>query len=117
MLKNHRVIRFSVPLIIVLLFSWSCTDLIEEPFDLVTPDNFYNTEAELTAAVVPVYNGLAQAQWGDYIHLQSVSADDIVVPTRGGDWDDGGVWRARSAAQLGRTLGLLAAAGQVALVL
>ena len=107
MLKNHRVIRFSVPLIIVLLFSWSCTDLIEEPFDLVTPDNFYNTEAELTAAVVPVYNGLAQAQWGDYIHLQSVSADDIVVPTRGGDWDDGGVWRALQLHSWDATLGFV----------
>ena len=94
MLKNHRKIRFSVPLIFILLISWSCTDLFEEPFDLVTPENFYNTEEELTAAVVPVYNGLAAIQWGSYMFLQTVTSDEIVVPTRGGDWDDGGAWRA-----------------------
>ena len=107
MLKNNRIIRFSIPLIFILLYSWSCTDLVESPYDLVTPDNFYNTEAELTAAVVPVYNGLAQAQWDDYIHLQSVSADDIVVPTRGGDWDDGGVWRALQLHSWDATLGFV----------
>ena len=73
MLKNNRIIRFSIPLIFILLYSWSCTDLVESPYDLVTPDNFYNTEGELTAAVVPVYNGLNQAQWGDYMFLQEVS--------------------------------------------
>ena len=85
MLKNNRIIRFSIPSVFILLYSWSCTDLVESPYDLVTPDNFYNTEGELTAAVVPVYNGLAQAQWGDYIHLQSVSSlfRTIVYSCRG----------------------------------
>ena len=52
MLNHYRIIRFSVPLLITVLFTWSCTDLEETPFDLVTPGNFYKTEAELTAAVV-----------------------------------------------------------------
>ena len=105
MLKNNRIIRFSIPLIFILLYSWSCTDLVESPYDLVTPDNFYNTEGELTAAVVPVYNGLNQAQWGDYMFLQEVSSDAIVVPTRGGDWDDGGAWRALQLHSWDATLG------------
>ena len=94
MLNNNNKIRFSVPLLFSLLLVWSCTDLEESPYSVVTPDNFYNTEAELTAAVVPVYSSLGAAQWGDYMFLQEVSSDAIVVPTRGGDWDDGGTWRA-----------------------
>lgn len=88
--KRHFPVLFTL----VFLCSWSCMDLDETPYSVVTPGNFYKTEAELTAAVVPVYNGLSQAQWGDYMFLQEVASDAIVVPTRGGDWDDGGVWRA-----------------------
>lgn len=94
MLNYNTITRFSVLSFFVLLVSGSCTDLTESPFDLVTPDNFYNTEIELTAAVVPVYNSLAQMQWSDYVNLQGVSSNAIAVPTRGGDWDDGGTWRA-----------------------
>ena len=107
MLNHYRIIRFSVPLLITVLFTWSCTDLEETPYDLVTPGNFYKTEAELTAAVVPVYNGLNQTQWGDYMFLQDVSSDAIVVPTRGGDWDDGGTWRALQLHSWDATLGFV----------
>ena len=107
MLKNSKNNRVSFPLLFILLLCWSCTDLEETPFDLVTPDNFYNTEVELTAAVVPVYNSLGQAQWGDLMFLQEVSSDAIVVPTRGGDWDDGGIWRALQLHEWDAVLGFV----------
>lgn len=91
-MKNYRVHYFLAFLSITLLF-WTCTDLTESPYSVVTPDNFYNTEEELVAAVVPVYNVLLQYDWNAYSHLQEVSSDEIFVPTRGGDWDDGGKWR------------------------
>lgn len=106
---NNNIIRFSVPSLFVLLLAWSCTDLEETPFDLVTPDNFYNTEAELTAAVVPVYNTLGYAEWSDFMHLRDVSSDEIVVPTRGGDWDDGGTWRDLQLHTWDATLGFVGA--------
>lgn len=105
MLKNNKISRFSVPALFVLLLSWSCTDLAEAPYDLVTAENFYSTEAELTAAVVPIYNSLAPAQWGAPMFLQEVASDAIVVPTRGGDWDDGGTWRALQEHTWDATLG------------
>ncbi len=108
MLKNNKILRFSVPSFFVLLMFWSCTDLEETPYSLLNPSNFYQTEAELTAAVVPVYNSLSPAQWGDVMHLQEVSSDAIVVPTRGGDWDDGGVWRALQLHTWDATLGFVA---------
>ncbi len=93
MLKNNKIIRLSIPSFFILLMFWSCTDLEESPFDLVTPDKFYQTEAELTAAVIPVYNSLGLTEWSDFAHLRDVCTNTIVVPTRGGDWDDGGKWR------------------------
>ncbi|MCK4754668.1 MAG: RagB/SusD family nutrient uptake outer membrane protein, partial [Calditrichia bacterium] len=45
-----------------------------------------------SAIVMPVYNSLREASWGEYVFLQEVSSDAIFLPTRGGDWDDGGIW-------------------------
>ncbi|MBN4080803.1 RagB/SusD family nutrient uptake outer membrane protein [Caldithrix abyssi] len=92
-MTKGKKLRYLRPLLFILPALWSCTDLEETPHSVVTPDNFYNTEAELTAAVVPVYSSLGAASWSDFAHIQAVSADDIVVPTRGSDWDDGGNWR------------------------
>ncbi|MEE9166680.1 MAG: RagB/SusD family nutrient uptake outer membrane protein [Candidatus Neomarinimicrobiota bacterium] len=105
-MKDHRF-RFLVPFLVILLASWSCTDLEEEPFGVVTPGNFYQTEGELIAAVIPVFNSLGAASWGDYAHVQAVSSDAIFVPTRGGDWDDGGIWRELQLHTWTPTLGFL----------
>ncbi|MFQ6615345.1 MAG: RagB/SusD family nutrient uptake outer membrane protein [Fidelibacterota bacterium] len=90
---KNRKLGVLMPALLGLLLVWGCTDLTEKPYGVVTPENFYQTEGELVAAVVPVYNGLKNASWGDYAHLQDISSDAMVVPTRGGDWDDGGIWR------------------------
>ena len=50
--------------------------------------------AQDVADVMPVYNSLRAASWGDYMFLQEHSSDAIFVPQRGGDWGDGGIWRA-----------------------
>lgn len=68
-----------------------CTDLGEETFGVITPDNFYRTEEEVLAAMVPVYAQLRTAL-GAYHDLSQVSADESIVPTRGQDWNDGGKW-------------------------
>ena len=70
-----------------------CTDLDEELFGAVTPDNFYRTDAEILAAVAPIYAQL-RTTLDQYHNLSQVSSDETVVPTRGSDWFDGGVWLA-----------------------
>ena len=96
-MKNNHIshrIRLLIPFLLMPLLFWSCTDLDETIFSQATPENFYGTEDELIAAVMPVYANLRDYTFGDYSQTQEVSSDEIVVPTRGGDWDDGGVWRA-----------------------
>jgi hypothetical protein len=91
-MKNYKL-RFLMPLYLISLLLWSCTNLDETPLSSVTPDNFYQTEQELVSAVVPVYSSLNDYTWGEYMFLQEMSSDEIFVPQRGGDWGDGGVWR------------------------
>lgn len=80
-------------LLVLSLFVVTCTNLDETPYSAVTPDNFYQTEAELVSAVMPVYASLRDYGWEGYMFLQEHSSDEIFVPQRGGDWGDGGIWR------------------------
>ena len=90
-MKNHKL-RFLVPFLLISALFWSCTNLDEVPYSVVQPGEFYQTEAQLLAAVIPVYANLRTYSWGEYAHCQEASSDEIYVPTRGGDWYDNGNW-------------------------
>jgi len=90
-MKNYNR-RYLMPLFMAALLVSSCTSLDESPFSEVTPENFYQTESELIAAVVPVYSNLYRYFWNPS-NLAEVSSDEIFIPQRGGDWGDNGRWR------------------------
>ena len=69
----------------------ACTDLSVDPYSSVTPENFYQTDIEVVAALSPVYSQLRATLW-DYHNMSQVTSDETIVPTRGGDWFDGGDW-------------------------
>lgn len=76
-----------------LVFSPACTDLDEEIFSEVTADNFFQTEDELISALGAAYTSLyAYMSNNGWVAAQEVSSDEVVVPTRGPDWGDGGHW-------------------------
>ena len=82
--------------LVVVLASFSvqgCTDLGEETFGVIEPDNFFNTESEIIAGLAPVYAQL-RGTLGGFHTLSQVSSDETVVPTRGSDWFDNGRWLA-----------------------
>jgi starch-binding outer membrane protein, SusD/RagB family len=68
-----------------------CTDLSENPFSVITPDNFYRTEEEVIAGLASAYSSLRGSLWG-YYNLSEISSDEMIVPTRGGDWYDNRRW-------------------------
>lgn len=72
-------------------FSPACTDLDEEIYSEVTADNFFQTEDELISALGAAYTSL-YGYTGNWTSAQEVSSDEVVVPTRGPDWGDGGHW-------------------------
>ena len=69
----------------------ACTDLTEVPQSSITPGNFYRNETEATGGLASVYAQL-RALNGNFYQVTEVSTDEMIVPTRGTDWYDGGVW-------------------------
>lgn len=73
----------------------ACTDLTEEVYDAIPADQFLQTDAQVAAALGPAYSGMRGLTW-DWFNPSEASSDELIVPTRGGDWFDNGDWLAYS---------------------
>jgi hypothetical protein len=94
MKKKGLLIRAFLLSALVLPFSQSCTNLDENIYSVVTPENYNKTEEEIISTLGDAYQKFSNWGSGDgTLALQEVSTDEMVVPTRGSDWDDGGNWR------------------------
>ena len=70
----------------------SCTDLEETIYEDITSDNFFSSEGDYYSVLVNAYGNLRPFLW-NYFNISQVTSDETIVPTRGGDWGDGGDWR------------------------
>jgi hypothetical protein len=93
MRKSLLLVKALIVVMLFATFNQSCTNLDEELYGEVTPDNFFNTEEEILAALGAAYTQFGGWGSGDPWNLNCVSTDEMAVPTRGQDWDDGGDWR------------------------
>jgi len=87
-----RIKRIKYFLIVLALFA-SCTKLDKKDvlYDTVIQDNFLKTDAELASAVAAAYTPLYGFGGNNHqIPLNEVTTDEVVVPTKGPDWGDGG---------------------------
>ncbi len=93
-MKKYKNIfsKFSVAFMLGLMLAVpACTDLDEEIYSQVTPDNFFQTPEEFISALGSAYSGLSFI--GNHRNLWSsneLATDEIMVTTKGGDWFDGG---------------------------
>jgi hypothetical protein len=90
-LKSLQLHKLTCAFLTVALVS--CTDLHEQVIDEVLGSNNSNPENALAAA----YGQMGDATFvdhGNVFALQEYSTDEALLPTRGSDWGDGGVWRA-----------------------
>jgi hypothetical protein len=69
----------------------ACTNLDESPPSAITPGSFYRNEAEVLSSLAGIYSQL-RSTLDDYYNLSEITTDEMIVPTRGSDWYDGGVW-------------------------
>lgn len=76
----------------LLAMGQSCTKFDDSMHSAYTEDTFPKTPEQFVAVTGPVYTA-ARGYFGDYFDLQTAGADEVVIPTRGGDWFDGGKWR------------------------
>ena len=79
--------------LLVVFSTQSCTNLDETPFSELTDETFPTTEEQFISALGATYTSLyGWANHGGIFSLQEVSSDEIMIPQRGSDWFDGGVW-------------------------
>jgi hypothetical protein len=93
MKKSRYLIRTVMILLGVAVFSQACTKLDEELYSEITPANFFKNDAQFVAALGSAYTKLGGYATSDLNEVQEMTTDEIVVPTRGSDWDDGGTQR------------------------
>lgn len=86
-MKKNNFIKYSI-FAGALVLGVSCTNLDEQIID-ATDISKADPDAVLTSA----YNGLREFENQDGVFaVQEVTTDFVIVPTRAGDWGDGGAW-------------------------
>ena len=85
-INKYKILIFMSSVLLML----SCTDLEEETFGSLSPDNFYNTEEEALASVVGIYQQLSYVQSiGDPWRIAEFGTDEFILPGRAsGGWFD-----------------------------
>src|SRR5690625_6723324 len=90
MKKIYNDILFGLFVVAAIL---SCTDLTETVYSDVIASEFYNTEEEIIAAMSPAYCELRNYISGNLYRTRSMGADELLTPTRGRHWYDGGAFQ------------------------
>jgi starch-binding outer membrane protein, SusD/RagB family len=98
MTTNKKLIRGSwIPLTMLGVFMTACSLDIEETDSLLTKGEsaIFNGVADVPGQLTGIYNNIrGEAESQDNLYaLTEVTTDELVVPTRGTDWGDNGVWR------------------------
>lgn len=89
-MKQKSNLRFLSLIIMTASFVVSCTDL-----EIELEDSIVAEQSDLVADIEGLYNSL-NGILGDQANtfaLNEVTTDSQIVPTRGADWGDNGIWR------------------------
>lgn len=92
-MKRSKLTMYMLTVLSVIGLS-SCTDLEIEETDSIISDGFQGL-ADPASTVDELYNRL-NGQYGDQANLfalSEVTTDSYLIPTRGADWGDNGLWR------------------------
>lgn len=95
--KNKVINSLWVSALALMLVGTACDLEIDETDSLITEGGsaVFNGVEDVEASITNIYNnitGQAQTQANLYA-LTEVTTDELLVPTRGTDWGDNGVWR------------------------
>lgn len=91
-MKKNLLNIIPVLLLTAIIMS-GCTKLDSKVYNQVTPNNFFQTPQQVNAFLAQAYSPMTNIPFGASFNLNEVSSDEIVVPTRGNDWYDGGKWQ------------------------
>jgi len=98
MKKRTTKFKASLLLACMALMTISCTDLELTADDSIVAevsDEGFTGVSNPQSSLDNLYNGIRGLLAGqeNYYALQEVSTDELLIPTRGTDWGDNGIWR------------------------
>ncbi len=80
-----------------LISATSCTRLDSTNFSTVANSNFWQTPEQIAAGIAPAYTALQtipnHGSNNGFWQAIECSSDEVITPTRGGQWADGGQWQ------------------------
>jgi hypothetical protein len=76
-----------------LILAGACRKLDVTPESQYTNTNFPRTAADYQALIGPIYTQLASKYAIEYFRMQELTTDEVIIPGRDGNWDDGGQYR------------------------
>ncbi|NNL01765.1 MAG: RagB/SusD family nutrient uptake outer membrane protein, partial [Eudoraea sp.] len=98
-MKNAQIKNYLLLAILGIAFM-SCSDLEIEATDRIidrstAEGGIFNGVESVPASIDNIYNRLGPSLigTGGYTGLQEITTDEQIVPTRGTDWGDNGLWR------------------------
>jgi hypothetical protein len=91
-MKSCRLILF---ISIIFFFMFGCTKLNETVQGNLTSNQVSNNSTSIAVLLQRVYSSLERTftNFLEIFALSDISTDEAIVPTRGNNWDDNGVWR------------------------
>ncbi|HVS92026.1 MAG TPA: RagB/SusD family nutrient uptake outer membrane protein [Mucilaginibacter sp.] len=92
-MKRKKLMIAVGTVILTLGITQSCTKLDKKVYSVVPTANFYQTPDQIAAGVAPAYVAMQNIPDGNVMQMNEITSDEIVVPTRGNDWYDGGQWQ------------------------
>src|ERR1700709_1752830 len=90
-MKNKKILQLVALVAAGSLIMQSCKKLDKQTYTVIPIDNFYQTPAQIAAGLAPAYTALTPLQTENVFQLNEASTDEMIIPTRGNDWYDGGV--------------------------
>jgi len=92
-MKLFKITKTLLGLIMFSVLGATCTKLDVKVYSVLANDDFWKTPEEVAAGKAPAYQALTRVGPNTGVwYSQSMNADEMVTPTRGGDWGDGGAW-------------------------
>ncbi|MGZ3777128.1 MAG: RagB/SusD family nutrient uptake outer membrane protein [Mucilaginibacter sp.] len=92
-MKRKKLLIIACTVILAGSITQSCTKLDKKIYSVEPVGNFYQTPAQIAAGVAPAYIAMQNIPDGNVMQMNEITSDEIIVPTRGNDWYDGGQWQ------------------------
>lgn len=92
MIKFLKNIKFILVGLAIVSISQSCTDLNEEVYDQLNSEVLFDNPDNLVYAFGGAYTNMYGLIGHKFQSGADCGTDLLVVPQRGGDWEDGGEW-------------------------